>query len=184
MMGMARVSAQYKLAIVGAAASAVLLLAVLGFGYVVSEIRRGDAARRELQIKIAEVGEERRLARVSEGLLRKREEDSTRIRRFFADRKNPLAFIEAAEHAAARTGNTVALDIDEGGSREQALRFQLTVEGEERGLLRFIAALELLPYRIDMEEMVFQSQASEGSAGGRPQGPSARLVLALHVGVR
>lgn len=180
------ISSRQKLAAVSGAACVALALAAGVFWLAVDEIRQGERRQAYIQQRVEDLADERRRTRVSEGLLRDRQEDIRRISAFFAPRKSPIAFIEAAEGAAARTGNTIVLDADETASTETALRFRVTVQGGADHLLDFVRVLELLPYPIDIRDMVFQN-ASQNASGAVPATdaiPVARLLLSLDVGAR
>lgn len=186
---MLRLTPQHKLAAIAAAALVMISFAAWGFGRAVAGVRQGEAARRIVQEKITDAAEQRRQARISGALLQQRNKDLARIARFFVNRKNPIAFIEAVERAGAETYSDTHLDIDEGRSSEWTLRFRFTVQGAKDDLLRFVRVLELLPYSIDMQEMVFQDIVPDGSGGSREQGlaargGAARLLLSLDVGAR
>ncbi|MDZ4284390.1 MAG: hypothetical protein U1A28_01020, partial [Patescibacteria group bacterium] len=144
-----------KFAVAVAAAFVVVGIAAWGFGQAVAIVRQGHSAQSEIRQKSDMLAEERRSARASEVLLREREKDISRISTFFVSRRSPIAFIEAVEYAAGKTGNTIVLDIDESAGGESALRFRLMAEGKESGLLVFLRALELLPYKIDIQDMLF-----------------------------
>ena len=182
-----RISPSRKFAAVSAAAFIVVALAAGGFVQAVGTIRRDEYVRNATRQKINDLADERRRSRLSEGLLRERLEDIRRIGAFFVDRRSPIAFIEAVETAAARTENTIVLDVDESASGESALHFRLTVEGREDNLLRFARFLELLPYAIDIQDLIFQKTAADNGSGtvsGVPREDTARLLLSLDVAAR
>lgn len=178
-----RIPAHQKFAATALAAFALVALAAWGFGRALAGVRQADAARLAVQEKIADADEERRQARAGGKLLEERKEDLGRITRFFANRKNPIAFIESVERAGAQTGTRVVLDVDEGASSDRVLHFRLTVQGREDHLLLFARVLELLPFLIDIREMVFQNASSDGVTEP-PQKSVSMLLLSLDVGAR
>lgn len=178
------ISSRQKLSAVSAAAGIALALAGWGFWRGVWEIRQGELRQAYILQRIADLSDERRRARVSEGLLRERQDDLRRISAFFAPRKSPIAFIEAAESAAARTGTVIVLDADEKASSDTALRFRVTIQGTADHLLDFVRVLELLPYPIDIRDMVFQNIPADSVLSAADKTPSARLLLSLDVGAR
>lgn len=178
-----RIRAGQKFAVTVVAAATAVLLAAWGFGNAAAGIAGGGAARAAVREKIAHRAEERRRAKLSEAVMAHRADDVARIAAFPISRASPVAFLEAVEGMAARTGATVAIDVDEGRTTETSLRFRFTVEGIEQNVLRFVQALELLPYRLDILEMGLQNTSPETPDGGR-RAPRARLVLALDVVAR
>lgn len=178
--GMLRITEKHKLVITAAAAAAAVGIAGWGYGRAALRVTGGDAVRAALQEKIGRRTEERHRAKLSDAVMKRRAQDLARVTTFLIDRRSPVAFLEAVERAAARTGNTIAIDVDEGKSSESFLRFRFTAEGGERSIIRFVQALELLPYRLDIREMAFQNLITETAEGGE-RGGSARLVLALDV---
>lgn len=174
-----RVSTAQKLVLSAVASCAAVALAAWGFGIAVDHIRYGEVAHTDLRQKIEDLADERRRARVSEGLLRGRESDIARITAIFANRRSPVAFIEAIERAAAETGSTIVVDIDEGASTDVSLRFRLSLEGGEQGLLNFVRTLELMPAKVAIRDITYQKGGVEG---GRVS--MARLLLSLDVAAR
>lgn len=178
------ISSRQKLAAVSGAACIALALAAGIFWRAADEIYQGERRQQGIRQRIEDLGAQRRRARISEGLLRERQADIRRIRAFFADRKSPIAFIEAAEGAAARTDTTTVLDADEKASSDTVLRFQMTIQGDTDHLLDFVRMLELLPYPIDIRDMVFQNASGAGAVSAADAIPVARLLLSLDVGAR
>lgn len=174
-----RISPVQKLVLAAGASCAGVALAAWGFGIAVDCIRFGEVAQTDLRQKIEDLADERRRARISEGLLRERQDDIARITAIFADRQSPVAFIEAIERAASQTGSMVVVDIDEGTSTEISLRFRLSLEGREQGLLNFVRVLELMPAKVAIRDLTYQKGAAEG---GRVS--MARLLLSLDVAAR
>ncbi|OGZ96772.1 MAG: hypothetical protein A3J10_02425 [Candidatus Sungbacteria bacterium RIFCSPLOWO2_02_FULL_54_10] len=184
-----RIPARYTFVAVSVVALAAVGIAAWGFAQAIAIVWQGHAAQAEIRQNIGVRAEERQSARASEVLLRNRQEDIRRIGAFFVPRHGPIAFIEAVEYVASRTGNTISLDIDENVGGERALRFRLTVEGGANGLVDFMRAVELLPYKIDIQDMVFQDTSPAGGAlpgktpSVRREAP-ARLLLSLDVSAR
>lgn len=178
-----RISPSQKFAVASVAAFTVVVLAAWGFGRAVAVVRHGRIMQADIRQKIDVLADERQRARSSQTLLNDREGDLRRINAFFVDRESPIAFIEAVENAARKTGNTVVLDIDEQAGGDTVLRFRLTLEGKESGLGDFVTVLELLPYRIDVQDMVFQSMMTETGSVASDKAP-ARLLLSLDVSAR
>lgn len=178
-----RANARQKL--IAASAAACLILAGAGWGFwrVTRAVWRSDFVLGETQSKIDGLADERRQARALEMILESRKEDLTRIAEFFADRERPIAFIESVERAAAASGNKIAIDAEEGAGDPEALRFRITAEGTEAGLLRYVRLLEALSYKLEMEEITYQKTQSDPFAVGGPK-PSARLLVALRVRAR
>lgn len=178
-----RASAGQKLAAVAAAAAVVFLLVVWIFGAAMQQVTAGDAVRAAIREKIAHRAEERNRARVAEELMRERADDLARITGFFVDRHSPVGFLEAVEDVAGRTDNTIAIDVDEALSGEYTLHFRFAVAGGERDVLRFVQALELMPYRLRITEMALKNGSFE-SAPGSERAPLTRLTLAIDVSAR
>lgn len=183
-MPVLHISSRQKLAAMSGAAVIALAFAAWVSWRAVDEISQSERRQDVIRQKIEDLAAERRRARASEELLRKRHADIRRISGFFADRKSPIAFIEAAEAAAARTGTIIVLDADEAASSDTALRFRVTVQGGADRLLDFVRALELLPYPIDIRDIVFQNASTGGAAPAADDTRFARLLLSVDVGAR
>ncbi len=178
-----RIGARQKLILAALAALCVLGSASWGFWRVTRAVRRSDFVLGEIQSKIDGLVDERRRAQVLEAVLEKRKRDLGRITEFFVDRERPIAFIEAVERAAAATGNTIAIDVDEGAGGGQVLLFRFTAEGTEANLLRYVRLLETLPYKLEIGEITYQKIPSDSSSGPGSK-PPARLLLTLGVRAR
>lgn len=169
------------------AGSAVALVIVSATAWIFWRVGLGvwqaDFILGEIQSKIDGLSEERRRARALEEVLVSRKDDLARVNGFFVDRERPIAFIESMERAAARTQNSIAIDVDERTGEERTLSFRVTAEGDEANLLKYVRLLETLPYKIETEEVVFQRIAADSArlAGPRPAG---RLLLSLRVRAR
>lgn len=162
---------------------AAVALSVLGIGLsggifwrLSSAVRGGTEMLQKIESKIAALESERKNARSFEVLLEERSDQFARIRRFSPSREQPVEFIEGLEALARDTKNLISLDFDEGRSKKNTeLIFRLTVEGDETSPRKFLKLLELLPYEIRMEDLVFQqivaggiAQEEQKSAVGRP----------------
>ena len=177
-----RIPPSQKFAVAAAASFAVVALSSWGFFRAVAGVQQGHGVQADIRQKIDTLAEDRQRARASETLLTERESDISRISAFFLDRSNPIAFIEAVERAAEKTGATITLDIDEQAGGDNALRFRLALEGGENVLYDFVRVLELLPYKIEIQDMLFQNVSSESTPS---QGRSlARLLLSVDVTAR
>ena len=177
-----RIPPSQKFAVAAAASFVVVALSSWGFVRAVVGVQQGHGVQADIRQKIGTLAEERGRARASEALLTEREDDIRRISAFFLDRRNPIAFIEAVEHVAEKTGTTITLEIDEQAGGDHALRFRLALEGRENALYGFVRVLELLPYKIDIQDMLFQNVSSESTP---PRGRSlARLLLSVDVTTR
>lgn len=152
-------------------------------------IENSDARLQNIESKIFSFEEERTLARTAEGVIKARRDDIGRINGFFVDRERPIEFIESLERIAKETRNKMALDFDEGRSKEERLFFRITAEGEEKNVRKFLRLLEFMPYEIRIEDLSFQRiGVSTGvyvppvpgkKAGEAP--PSLRLFLFISV---
>lgn len=180
---MSGITAIHKLWATAAIAALVLIAGGWGFGRMSHRVIQSDLALAEIQSRIGASAEERRGVRSLEEILKKRQPDLDRISAFFVPRERPIAFIEQVERLAASTGNSIAIDVDDGRSNEEALVLRFTVEGGEKNMLRYVRLLEAMPYKIEMEEMIFQKVALETRSDTKPI-PPARLIIALRVRAR
>lgn len=178
-----RIRAGQKFTVTVVAAAAAVLLAAWGFGNAAARVAGGEAARTLVQEKIARLAEERHRAKMSVAVMARRADDLGRIAAFPVPRTSPVAFLEAVEGVAARTGNAIVVEIDEGRSTETSLHFRFTVEGTEQSVLRLVQALERLSHRLDIKEMSLQNMIAD-SPEGAGRSARTRLVLALDVAAR
>ncbi len=151
-----RITSFQKL-LISAAISTVVLLSAFGV-YVWTYKSAGDFREQlvELELEVQKLELERQLARKFSGLAKERGGDITRIKKFLVDRERPVVFIEDLEGLAQKSQVLLALDFDEGKSKGNELFFRVTADGSERALHKFIAALELVPYEITLNEFLLQ----------------------------
>lgn len=180
---MSGITAIHKLWATAAIATLILGAGGWGFWRMNHRVRQSDLALAEIQSRIDASAEERRGVRSLEEILKKRRADLDRINAFFVPRERPIAFIEQVERLATSTGNSIAIDVDESRSDKEALAFRFTVEGGEENMLRYLRLLETMPYKIEMEEMIFQKVAPETRSDTKPI-PPARLIITLRVRAR
>lgn len=155
---------------------------MVAFRYMAGSVIRNGNAILEIQSKIGGFARERMDAKVIEKFLDERGEDYTRIREFYVDAKQPVAFLENLEALARATGNALAIDLDGGGNDARHLGFRLTLEGSEKSLLAYVRLLERVPYHVEITEVFYQSLISDvpRQAGE----PLARLSITLRVRTR
>lgn len=139
------------------------------FWYVSAQVRAVGTELERIEAEIASREEERTSARNSEELRERRSEDISRLETFFVDRERPVAFIEALEDLSRKTGNAISLGADEKSSRSGWIAFRLIVEGTPDKTLGYLKLLELMPYRIEIDDLAFRRDAN------------AQLILALQI---
>lgn len=168
------------------AVTALSLLIVSGAGFVfwrLSEsVVRNDAAVSEIRSRIDGFVQERAAAKALGAILVKRQDDLVRIGRFFIDRRQPVAFLEALEALARATGNAVVIELDEGRSDRQYLGFRITVDDDWQGILHYVELFEKMPYVIEIQEITYQNLVADSSR--KISGPSGRLIVSFRVGAR
>lgn len=156
--------------------------ALFAFWYMAESVIRSRGVSVDIQSQLDALTRERADAKVVERLLGERKKDRIRIKEFYADAKQPVAFFEDIEALARASGNTLAIDLDEGRSDARHLGLRLTLEGEEKSLLAYVRLLERVPYHVEITEVLYQNLASEASH--RAGSPSARFNIALQVRTR
>ena len=163
-----------------------LAAAALGWGYwqLARRVNANNLERREIELRIAGLEEERRNARNLASLLDERRLEVSRINRFFIDRDRPIAFIEDIERLAAATDNIVTIDIDEEQSDERNLGFQLTLEGSQVSILNYVRLFELAEYKIAGQELAFQKSAADAAQTTSAGRPAGRLLLTIRARAR
>lgn len=157
--------------------------AVVGvFLFMTTRISGGIDARATIVPEIYRMSEERVLGRGGGLLLASRQDDLERINAFFVDRARPLDFVESLQRAARMTGNFAEFTVDERASSGGDLLFRASVEGTGGSVMRYIQALEFLPYIVLMEEVNFEKIPAESR---RPRvgfpAPEARFSVTLRV---
>ncbi len=115
-----------------------------------STVLRGSAE------KIFELEAKRKLADEMRILIKDRAEDLAKINKFFVDRERPVEFIENLEEVGKKTKNRVFIDFDEARSKGKNLYFKLTIEGSENSTRQYLKLLELMPYKVRVEDLNFQ----------------------------
>lgn len=155
------------------------LIIVSFFGLVLrwlfSQVKKASASLGETASRVARLEAERKTAREIQALLKDRAVDLAKVNKFFVDRGEPVEFIENLEAIAKKTQNRIAIDFDEGQSRGKNLFFRLTIEGSEANIRKYFKLLELMPYKIKIEDMIFQKIGS-GAASF-----SSRLIVLIQV---
>jgi len=177
---MTQLSPKKKFVISALGTSLILGVGLWGFWRMSHRVARADIVLAEIQGKIDGLFEERRQSRTLEAILVKYRDDIRRIEEVFVDRARPVAFIEAIEELASKTGNAIAIEVNEPGSEKRALSFRITLEGERDNLLTYIRLLENLPYKIETTEMFFQKDVADFASVPKPR-PPARLLLSFLV---
>lgn len=132
-----------------------------GFFY---RVKNAGATLQDLKGQIPALEEKRKLAGEMQFLFKNRTEDLEKIRSFLVSKERPVVFLENLEETARKTRNRIAINFDEGKSKDQNLFFRLTLEGGEENVLKYLRLLELMPYKLKVEEVSIQKLTS---AGGR-----------------
>ena len=141
--------------------------AVIFWGFASSVIASRDRIA-ELQTQIGRFGRDRADAAAARALVASRRDDIAQVESFFPDQKRPIAFLEALDALGQATGNTSAVNLDEHGGDARYLAFNLNVAGTSASLLRYLKALQLMPYKVEIKEIAYQNQtalSSEPSGG-------------------
>lgn len=169
---------------IASACASVLFCAVSAgiFIFFAQSVARASAARSAIASRISILAHERAAAGAAKRGSEARAADIERIRGFFVRRDQPIAFVEQLEAMAKRTGNSVALDVDESSGAGGDLVFRITLRGTRATVVRFIRALEAAPHLTRVEEMHFQDTGGEEIA--RSAGPEADARLLLKVRVK
>ncbi|QQG45575.1 MAG: hypothetical protein HYW89_01460 [Candidatus Sungiibacteriota bacterium] len=164
--------------------SVVVFLAVgflLFFLWLGNSVREASENIKKTKAGIVLLEEERKSARVSTKFLEDRVKDFSRIEAFTVDRERPVAFIEFLEGMAKKTNNLMALDFDEIKSKGKALFFRVTIDGSESSTRQYLRLLELAPFEIRPEELIFQKLGRETTASSKTIGPASRIILLISV---
>jgi len=156
-----RISLRARFIVTTVVALLLSLIAVLAYLQLFFSIRGIKTVFAALETKIALAEKERKSSRLDSTLLETRAEDLKRINNFLIDRENPLPFIEAVEMLAKNTQNRLSLDFAETESKQEGIAFRLTTEGSEPNVLRFLSLLEVMPYDIEIRDVIFQRTYTE-----------------------
>lgn len=143
-------------------------------GWLFSQVKKAGATLTETANKAALLEAERKTAREIQVLLKDRAGDMAKINKLFVDRGEPVEFIENLEKTAKKTGNKIAIDFDEGRSKDKNLFFRLTVEGNEAHTRKYLKLLGLMPYKMKIEDLAFQKIGAGKTA-------SSRLIVLIQV---
>lgn len=166
------------------AASAILAgVSIWTYVYMASSIARAKTALVEVKQEIISAEAERKEARSLKKTLEERDADIARINKFIINRQSPIEFIEELENLARRTQNSIILDV-QNEKNGPDLSFRLTLEGSQDSVTKYLRALELLPYEIQVEDIAYQRVSSDPRVAG--SSAFSRLILSIKVkaGVR
>lgn len=153
------------------------------FVFATMKISAGIDARAVIIPEIYRLSEERVLGRGVGSLLTTRQDDLSRIQGFFADRARPLAFVESMQQAAKATGNFAEFAVSEKGGSNTDLLFRASIEGTEKSVMRYVRAIESLPYIVFIEEASFEKIAP-GSRRPRAGFSTAEVRLSIAIRVK
>lgn len=161
------------------------------FWRLVDNVSRVQGELNDLEREIAQREQGRTSLKSMSGIITTRQSDLDRISNFLIDHSQPVYFVEQLEALAKDTHNIFTIDIDEGKSSDQNTFFRLTVEGTESSAFTYLKLLELMPYRIEVQEIILQSISPDEAARSAPvksklfnQRPTHRLTLLIKVGSR
>lgn len=116
----------------------------------------------QIESKILSIEKERGSAKKSLAILKERQGDLARIESVFIKKAGAVDFVEELEILAKRTNNSFVIDLDETKSREEnKLIFRMAVDGTLNSVLKYLKLLELLPYKIEIENLTLQKTDSE-----------------------
>ena len=124
------------------------------------QVKNTNITLRELEEKVGELETRRKMAGDMQILFQDRAEDFSKIKSFSVNKERPVVFIEDLEDIARKTLNRIGINFDEGKSKDKNIYFRLMVDGSEDSLLKYLKLLELLPYKIKVEEVSFQKLTS------------------------
>jgi len=139
-----------------------------GFFYVASFVRNARGSLGEIQQEILNHEGKRAAVKDAERIIAEETSDIERVKSLSVDKKEPLPFIEYLENLASRTGNKIAFEVP--GGSEETLKFRITVEGAQAGVMQLFRLLEAIPYAVSVEEFDFYKL-----------GGSARLIVIIKV---
>lgn len=132
-----------------------------------------DLAR--LDAEIASRHKEQQQTGALVALLRNHRADFDRLRAFSVSRTNPVAFLKDFETLAAETHTVTAINLDNGESASDVMKFQFTIEGAEKNVAGMLALIEHAPYELTIDGISIQKISSE-------QGPpQMHLLINVHV---
>lgn len=140
-----------------------IVLSLAGFSFfglvliiLLNQTKTASVVLRQSAEKIAELETKIKLAGEMQVLIKDRAGDLSKINKFFVDRERPVGFIEDLEGIAKKTKNRIAIDFMETRSKGKSLFFKLTIEGSESSTRKYLKLLELMPYKIRVEDLTFQ----------------------------
>lgn len=122
-------------------------------------VLRGEV--NELVIRIAEGDARRKAARESTFVLESRKEQLKRLDKFFIKKDQPVPFVEKLESSAKKLGNKFTIELDENKKAGENMFFRLSISGSESSVKNYLHFLELLPYKIKVEEIFWQRAIPE-----------------------
>ncbi|MDP3710369.1 MAG: hypothetical protein Q8R29_01450 [bacterium] len=111
----------------------------------------------EIHAEVFFAEHERKAIRLAEATMGERSDDLARINKVLINKEKPVDFVEDLEGLAKASGNLFVIDLDENKSGESKdLFFRLAVDGTEKSVMRYLKALELMPYKISIKELALQ----------------------------
>ena len=154
-----------------------------GWWWFGTSILTDDAVHVGIQEKIDRLAVARASARAFAELRRTRQGDLSRVEAFFSDPSHPIAFLQTLEELGRVTRSNISIDLDTTSKDEAYLGFQISIDGREENILRYVRLLERIPYEVKITAMNYQ-KGSDDTHPGSSSGPSGTLVLSLRVRVQ
>ena len=159
---------------------AAVAVAGWAFFWLAGSIAGGGAVRDAIIVRTRAVAAQRESARVGSQVLESRAADIARIKSFFINRRDPVAFVDDLERTVRATGSTVALAVDESAGTGADLVFHATVQGTQENILRSVRAMDFLPYFARIEEVGF-ARAPANNFGAPGAGNMIQAILTIRV---
>lgn len=107
--------------------------------------------------------------------------EEEKIKKTIFDKDRPLEFIEALENIARISGSLIEITPIEG--KDSLSTFLIAVEGDFPSLFKFLKLVEVMQYKISIEEANFEKRSGQSSLGSLAQqslsAGSMRLNLTL-----
>lgn len=136
----------------------------------------------QIQADTKRFEEDQVAARTLAKVVGERTADIGRLKAFFVDRQEPVAFIEQLEDLGRATHTSVSLSLpsSSGSTDNGVLSFRITVDGSPDNLVTYVKLLGLLPYNVALHDLAFQKLEEGQGIVGAPTG-SHRLTLLISV---
>ena len=176
-----------RFVLMGALLGIVILACGAGYWWMYTGIGRFSGSVDALAEKISSHDQDRIRANHIGATLKQREQEIARIRGLSVSRTQPINFIEDLEAIGRATGSTVKVTANEAIDGADVLIFHIASDGSSSNFRRMVRLIELMPYKVAIDDVSYQSGGRESSGSGLlavPGEGSSRATITVTLRVK